>query len=249
MAILDSRSSDPRLQVLHLDRDLSIIEQKRSDNPEASIATDNLAYVIYTSGSTGIPKGVAIEHRNTVALLHWAKSVFTADELAGILASTSICFDLSVFELFAPLSWGGKIILVENALSLRATDAKRITLVNTVPSAMAALLAAGALPESVRVVNLAGEALRPELVRQLYQTGTVEKVYDLYGPSETTTYSTFTRRTANSPATIGRPISNTQIYLLDSNLRPVPIGVPGELYIGGAGVARELPASSGIDRG
>ena len=103
---------------------------------------------------------------------------------------------------------------------------------------MAALLAAGALPESVRVVNLAGEALRPELVRQLYQTGTVEKVYDLYGPSETTTYSTFTRRTANSPATIGRPISNTQIYLLDSNLRPVPIGVPGELYIGGAGVAR-----------
>ena len=130
-------------------------------------------------------------------MLNWAKSVFTSDEIAGVLASTSICFDLSVFELFVPLSWGGKIILVENALNLRETDAKGITLVNTVPSAMTALLAAGALPESVRVVNLAGEPLRPELVNQLYLTGTVEKVYDLYGPSETTTYSTFTRRTAN----------------------------------------------------
>ena len=155
-----------------------------------------------------------------------------------MLASTSICFDLFVFELFVPLSWGGKIVLVENALSLRETDAKGITLVNTVPSAMAALLAVGALPESVRVVNLAGEPLRSELVNQLYQTGTVENVYDLYGPSETTTYSTFTRRTANGPATIGRPITNTYIYLLDSRMQPVPIGVPGELYIGGAGVAR-----------
>jgi acyl carrier protein len=103
---------------------------------------------------------------------------------------------------------------------------------------MAALLSVGALPKSVRVVNLAGEPLRPELVNLLYQTGTVDKVYDLYGPSETTTYSTFTRRMANGPVTIGRPIANTRVYLLDSHLHPVPIGVPGELYIGGAGVAR-----------
>ena len=79
-------------------------------------------------------------------MLNWAKKVFSSDEIAGVLASTSICFDLSVFELFLPLSWGGKIILVENAMNLREKDAKGITLVNTVPSAMTALLAAGALP-------------------------------------------------------------------------------------------------------
>ena len=103
---------------------------------------------------------------------------------------------------------------------------------------MTALLAAGALPDSVRVANLAGEPLRPELVNQLYLTGTVEKVYDLYGPSETTTYSTFTRRTTNSSATIGRPIANTRVYLLDSQMQPVPVGVQGEMCIAGAGVAR-----------
>jgi amino acid adenylation domain-containing protein len=235
----DPQSSilDPRFTVVCLDRDLPLIAPS-DDNPKSCIDSENLSYVIYTSGSTGTPKGVAIEHRNTVALLHWAKEVFTADEIAGVLASTSICFDLSVFELFVPLSWGGKIILVENALSLREAADKGITLVNTVPSAMATLLGAGALPESVRVVNLAGEPLCRELVNQLYQTGMIEKVYDLYGPSETATYSTFTRRTANGLATIGRPIANTHVYLLDLRMQPVPVGVPGELYIGGAGVAR-----------
>ena len=112
-----------------------------------------------------------------------------------------------------------------------------ITLINTVPSAMSELLATGGLPESVRTVNLAGEPLPTELVRRIYQHG-VDQVYDLYGPSETTTYSTFTRRAEHGRATIGRPIANTKIYLLDAALQPVPIGVPGELYIGGAGVAR-----------
>jgi non-ribosomal peptide synthetase component F/acyl carrier protein len=103
---------------------------------------------------------------------------------------------------------------------------------------MAALHSAGGLPDSIRVVNLAGEPLQSELVEQLYRTGSVEKVYDLYGPSETTTYSTFTRRNAKGAVTIGRPIANTQIYLLGPNRLSVPIGVPGEIYIGGAGVAR-----------
>src|SRR4029453_4508669 len=103
----------------HLDRDLEKIAQESEENFDSGATAQNLAYVIYTSGSTGQPKAVAIEHRNTVALLHWAKSVFTPEELAGVLASTSICFDLSVFELFVPLSWGGKVILAENVLWLR----------------------------------------------------------------------------------------------------------------------------------
>ena len=236
LASTDSRS---QLKIVALDRDADAIRKEDRENPRGNLNSNNLAYVIYTSGSTGTPKGVAIEHRNTVALLHWAKEVFTDIELAGVLASTSICFDLSVFELFVPLSRGGRVVLVESALQLSKTpNAKRITLINTVPSVMTALLRAGRLPDSVRVVNLAGEPLRLQLVEELYKTATVEKVYDLYGPSETTTYSTFTLRTTDRPATIGRPICNTQVYILDSNLQPVPIGVPGEIHIGGSGVAR-----------
>ena len=160
-------------------------------------------------------------------------------ELAGVLASTSICFDLSVFEIFLPLMFGGKVVLAENALSLHDLAVKReITLINTVPSVMAQVLALGRLPETVSVVNLAGEALKTELVNQLYEEVSVNKVYDLYGPSETTTYSTFTLRRPNGPETIGRPIANTQIFIMDDTLQPVPVGTAGELYIGGDGMAR-----------
>ncbi len=231
--------SGRKINAVCLDRDWNTISKEDTHNLPRAARLDHLAYVIYTSGSTGQPKGVAIEHRNTVAFLYWAKSVFTTDELAGVLASTSICFDLSVFELFATLSWGGKVILVEDALALNKTASlSEVTLINTVPSALSELLANDGLPRSVRTVNLAGEPLAPELVRRIYQGGAVEKVYDLYGPSETTTYSTFALRTDKGRATIGRPIANTRIYILDAALAPVPIGVPGELYIGGSGVAR-----------
>ena len=199
----------------------------------------DLAYVIYTSGSTGKPKGVALEHKGAVALVSWAKELFTAEELSGVLASTSICFDLSVFEIFVPLCTGGKVILGENALALPGLPAAReITLINTVPSAIRELLRARAIPSSVKVVNLAGEPLATELVDQIYGQTHVRKVYDLYGPTETTTYSTGSLRKAGAPATIGRPLSNEEIYLLDRHLQPVPIGIPGELCIGGVGVAR-----------
>ena len=199
----------------------------------------NLAYVIYTSGSTGQPKGVAIEHRSAVNFVRWAQSVFTPEELAGVLASTSVCFDLSIFEMFVPLTMGGKIILADNALELpRLPSSAEVTLINTVPSAMAELVRAKAIPESVKVINLAGEALGTELVAQIYGETTVPKVFDLYGPTETTVYSTYALRSPDGPATIGRPIANTQIYLLDENQQLVPPGLPGELYIGGAGLAR-----------
>jgi amino acid adenylation domain-containing protein len=222
-----------------IDRDGEVINRESGNNVNSGVKTNNLAYVIYTSGSTGQPKGVAIEHRNASNLLYWAKTVYSPRDLEIVLASTSICFDLTVFELFVPLSWGGKVLLVNNALCLaHEAGPREITLVNTVPSVMATVLSAGRLPDTVRVVNLAGEPLRPELVKQIYDFGLVERVHDLYGPSETTTYSTFMLRTGDGPATIGRPISNTQVYILDSHLQPVPIGVPGELYIGGTGVAR-----------
>lgn len=227
------------INTICLDRDWQFLKQQSRENLLSEVTSNNLAYIIYTSGSTGKPKGVAIEHRSCIALLTWARQVF-ADELAGVLASTSICFDLSVFELFVPLSWGGKVILVENALHLPISPAAtEVSLVNTVPSIIIELLRINGLPVSVRTLNLAGEPLQHQLVQQIYQNDAIQKVFNLYGPSEDTTYSTFREvKKGDKIVTIGRPIDNAQIYLLDAHLQLVPVGVKGEIYIGGAGLAR-----------
>ncbi len=226
-------------RVLCLDADWETIAQADEKTLSTTATSHNLAYVIYTSGSTGKPKGVAIEHRSATALIHWAQHAFDTDIFAGTLASTSICFDLSIFELFVPLSCGGTIVLVQTILHLSTLPAaEKVTLINTVPSAMQEFLRMSEVPPSVRVVNLAGEPLQAQLVQRIYQQETVQKVFDLYGPSEDTTYSTHALRSAEGPDTIGRPIANTQVYLLDSHLRPVPVGVVGELHVGDAGLAR-----------
>ncbi|HEY0018395.1 MAG TPA: amino acid adenylation domain-containing protein, partial [Longimicrobium sp.] len=218
-------------------------------DPPPSAASADLAYLIYTSGSTGRPKGVQIEHRNAVAFLEWAAEVFPDEVLQGVLASTSVSFDLSVFEIFLPLGRGGCVILAENALQLGALPARgRVTLVNTVPSAGAELVRLGAIPPSVRVVNLAGEALPRELANALYAHTTAHSVYNLYGPSEDTTYSTFACMAAGEAGapSIGRPISNTRVYLLDPGMALVPVGIPGELYLAGDGLARGYLGRPGL---
>ncbi|HEX9671161.1 MAG TPA: AMP-binding protein, partial [Thermoanaerobaculia bacterium] len=201
----------------------------------------NLAYLIYTSGSTGRPKGVAIEHRSAAAFCRWAREWFSDAELAGVFASTSINFDLSVYELFVPLAWGGTVILGDNALALATTPAAaEVTLINTVPSAMTELVRLGAVPPSVRTVNLAGEPVRNALAQRIHALGTVERVWNLYGPSEDTTYSTFALAApgAESEPTIGRAVAGSRAYVLDRRLNPCPPGVPGELFLGGEGLAR-----------
>jgi amino acid adenylation domain-containing protein len=231
----------PLPHVVCLERDREIISHLPETVPPSAVLAENMAYVIYTSGSTGTPKGVVINHSSAVTMVQWAGEYFTEEQLAGVLASTSISFDLSVFEIFAPLSVGGTIILAENALQLPKVSATAtVTLVNTVPSAIAELVRNGLLPASVETVNLAGEALSRELVDQLYGEEAVKKVINLYGPSEDTTYSTYAligREEKRTPA-IGRPVANTQVYVLDSAGKPVPVGVTGELYIGGAGLGR-----------
>ncbi|HSF38618.1 MAG TPA: non-ribosomal peptide synthase/polyketide synthase, partial [Thermoanaerobaculia bacterium] len=217
--------------------------EEREERGVQGVRTDpeNLAYVLYTSGSTGTPKGVAVTHRSAVALVCWAATVYTPGELAGVLAATSLSFDLSVFELFVPLSLGGTVILAQNALELQTLpSAGRVTLVNTVPSVLAELSRLGSLGASVRTVNLAGEPLPRALADRLYAMGTLERVWNLYGPSEDTTYSTSARvaRDGSAAPVIGRPLMATRAYVLTQGWETQPVGVPGELYLGGAGLAR-----------
>ncbi|RKH23519.1 non-ribosomal peptide synthase/polyketide synthase, partial [Corallococcus sp. CA031C] len=240
-SLLDSLKLDTQgLDTLCLDALPEAVAARPTSAPRSDVSEANLAYVIYTSGSTGRPKGVSISHASASAFLDWALRTFSPAQLKGTLAATSVCFDLSVFELFAPLSCGGAVLLADNALALAGLPAaSEVTLINTVPSAIAELLRLGAIPASARTINLAGEPLPGTLARALYATGSVQHVFNLYGPTEDTTYSTFTR-VPEGPAepTIGLPLPETSAYVLSPHFFPQPIGVPGELYLAGAGLAR-----------
>ncbi|HXU31416.1 MAG TPA: amino acid adenylation domain-containing protein, partial [Thermoanaerobaculia bacterium] len=212
-----------------------------------ALSPRHLAYLIYTSGSTGRPKSVAIEHGTAAGFISWALAAFPPDELAAVLFSTSVCFDLSIFELFAPLSSGGALVLAENALDLPVVAGRHpVTLINTVPSALAELVRSEGLPPSVVTVNLAGEALPGELVERIFASSpNVRTVNNLYGPSEDTTYSTHARIVRSESGTpraeappIGRPLPGTQGHVVGRWGERVPQGVPGELRLGGSGLAR-----------
>ncbi|MFG2108900.1 amino acid adenylation domain-containing protein [Micromonospora chersina] len=234
-ADLAGRFPDTALAVDRLDPVEDATDPAPPSNPE------DLAYVIYTSGSTGRPKGVAIEHRSASVLMHWVRQTFDDAELGGLLAATSVCFDLSVFEIFGPLCWGGRVLLVDDVLALAAPAADRlpVTLVNTVPSAMGELLTASALPAGVRTVCLAGEPLTAALAARVWSRPHVRRLCNLYGPSEDTTYSTWAEVPPDSgDPPIGRPLPQTRAYVLDPDGQPVPPGEPGELHLAGAGLAR-----------
>lgn len=211
---------------------------------------DGLAYLIYTSGSTGKPKGVQIAQPNVAAMLEWALSYFSQEQLRHTLASTSVCFDISVFELFAPLCCGATVHLVDSILDLSFKTIDDLTLINTVPSALNGLLEADALPKSVTTVNVAGEPLQRVLVDKAYATGNVEKVINLYGPSEDTTYSTYAliAKDRSDKPIIGHLLDGSWGYILDEDLSPVLTGTVGELYIAGNGLSRgywQNPAQTG----
>jgi amino acid adenylation domain-containing protein len=227
--------------ILWLDEIAGKEAEMESTATPAEVLPANLAYIIYTSGSTGRPKGVAITHASAAVLVAWAQKTYTSGELQGVLASTSICFDLSIFELFVPLSIGGTSILVDHALQLASyTGNVPVTLVNTVPSAARELLRREGFPPTVQTINLAGEALSLQLVQDLYEQTTAQRIFNLYGPSEDTTYSTgaLIPPASTEAPSIGRPIERTRAYLLDQRMALVPLGQSGELYIGGDGLAR-----------
>ena len=203
--------------------------------------SDDLAYVLYTSGSTGRPKAVGIEHRNLVNLLSWGRSILSDAELGGVLFSTSLNFDLSAFEMFLPLAFGGCIVLVENLLALKSAPMQeKVRFVNTGPSLLEALLRVDGLPHGVTTVVVAGEKLPRHLVSSLFDAMPGVRLLNCYGPTETTVYSSCAIIDSSDRAepTIGRPIWNSTLHVLARGLALLPPGTEGELFIGGAGVTR-----------
>ncbi len=217
-----------------------LVSQLSSANLDIVIDQTSTAYLIYTSGSTGKPKGVLLTHRNAVTFIEWGKSVYDKEALKLVLASTSICFDVSIFEIFLPLSTGGAFTLVDNALEVIDSEPSRhYSLLSTVPSVMTEMLERGLIPESVTVINLAGEPLKPALVERIFSERNDVQMFNLYGPTECTTYTSYAELLpyCAHDVHIGKPISNTRFYILDEHLNAVPIGVPGELYIAGESVS------------
>ena len=206
--------------------------------PAAPPSPGSVAYVIYTSGSTGDPKGVQITHDNLAAFLQWCLREFADTDIGVVFAATSICFDLSVFELFFSLAAGKTIRIIESPAHIGAwLDAHRRILLNTVPSVVMELGRSGHDLSNVTAVNVAGEPAPPAL-RELLDLHRTE-VRNLYGPSEDTTYSTVYRLDdTTTTVPIGRPVDNTRVYVLDHAGQPAGIDVPGEVHLSGRGLCR-----------
>ncbi|MFI6291360.1 amino acid adenylation domain-containing protein [Nonomuraea sp. NPDC050790] len=208
------------------------------------------AYVIYTSGSTGMPKGVVVSNGGVTGLAAWAREILGDEHLRHVLLSTSLTFDVSALEMFAPLLNGGAVEIVEDPLALLEHD--RLTwsgsLISGVPSVLATVLADPSFQARAGCLIAAGEALPADLVTAVAERMPGCAVFNMYGPTETTVIATAGLVGADTPA-IGRPVPGTRAYVLDAALRPVPPGEPGELYVGGAAVARGYLNRPGLTAG
>ncbi len=230
----------PDATILCLDCEQDTIDQEDDVNLESVISPDNLAYAIYTSGSTGTPKGVLLEHRGLVNLAHAQQRIIRPAVRSRILQFSALSFDASVWELVMALTTGATLCLASRDQLLpgrplwRVLHDQHITIATLPPSVLASL-PTDPLPD-LQTLIVAGEACAPDLVTR-WAPG--RRFVNAYGPTETTVCATLgdCQATGQRPP-IGRPLDNMQIYLLDAYLRPVPVGVAGEVYIGGVGVAR-----------
>ena len=264
---LKSQISDLKseIELICLDRDLPASAQHSTANPDSGVTEDNLAYVIYTSGSTGQPKGVMIEHRGICNQLQWMQRQYplTADD--AVLLKTPFSFDLSLYELFSPLMAGARQVMAapgrqnDPAYLTELIRRERVTTLFMVPSHLQLLLEhpGFAACDSLHRVFCSGEPLPLALQKRFFdRMPRHTTLHNLYGPTEASVEATFwdcERRTRRNFVPVGRPIANYQIYILDEQLNPVPVGEPGELCIGGIGLARgylnqpELTAEKFID--
>ncbi len=226
--------------VVCLDTDWNIIEGQSEENPESNISPENLAYLIYTSGSTGTPKGVMVPHRGLCNVSQEQIRQFEVKPGMRVLQFASLSFDASIFEIVMALSSGATLwmapldSLLPGSTLIRLLQDQAINIVTLPPSALAALPIQN-LPD-LRTILVAGEACPPNLVENWSSSC---RFFNLYGPTETTIWASMVECfPGGGIPSIGRPIANTRIYILDRYMQPTPIGVPGELCIGGVGVAR-----------
>jgi amino acid adenylation domain-containing protein len=233
-----------RAELVCLDRDWSEIAASgaaNAANAVSAVEPKHLAYVIYTSGSTGRPKGVQITHRNVVNLVLAMQATPGISAGDTLLAVTTISFDIAGLEIYVPLSVGAKIVLISRTAALNAREMARlldqhqVTVMQAAPVTWRLLIESGWQPKASLKILVGGEALPRDLADSL--CGRAASVWNMYGPTETTIWSTCHRMRAGEPILIGRPIANTQVYVVDRALQLLPLGRIGELCIGGDGLA------------
>jgi amino acid adenylation domain-containing protein len=238
-----------KARVVCLDTDWeSLIASQSTENPTCEAKLENLAYVIYTSGSTGKPKGAMNTHGSILNRLLWMQDAYRLNSEDAVLQKTPFSFDVSVWEFFWPLMFGARLVVArpeghkDSDYLIKTIIAERVTTMHFVPSMLQIFLMARDVEKctSLRQVICSGEALTPELQKRFF-TRLNAKLYNLYGPTEAAvdvTYWECQQESNLKTVPIGRPVANTQMYILDRNMQPVPVGIPGELYIGGVQVAR-----------
>ncbi|MGH7832388.1 MAG: non-ribosomal peptide synthetase, partial [Candidatus Binatia bacterium] len=244
------RSRVPRCRVIDLVDDWEIISRESKHNPPAAARPQNLAYILYTSGTTGQPKGAMIEQRSLVNYLHWVNRDLMGEKVASLPAITKLAFDASLKQLLAPLLRGRAVWLLPDVLNtdlsklLNTIAGRSAAAINCVPSLWKSLLEElksgkhAASADNLACLLVGGERISPELVRNTFAALPHLEIWNLYGPTEATANATAARIKKDEEVTLGRPVANTQVYILDPQLRPVPVGVAGELHVGGAGLAR-----------
>lgn len=235
------RLPEIKARIVLIDRDWEVIEQEETGNPSSNAAPGNLAYVIYTSGSTGRPKGTLIEHASLCHLVFAQRRLFTDRERSCVLQFAPFSFDAMVWEMALALGSGGRLVLARQETLTTMEDlheliAKEGVTFATLPPSVLRLLSSSDLPE-LQVVIAAGERCTSEIVKR-WLPG--RRFINGYGPTETTVCATLgeCQNVSESDPPIGRPFLNTKVYILNERRDPVPVGVPGELYVGGAGLAR-----------
>ena len=223
-----------------LDTDWEIIERQSEENPGYSVTSENLAYAIYTSGSTGKPKGVLVAHRGLCNLAKAQIQIFDVQPNSRVLQFASLSFDVATSDLVIALCSGATLCIATNNAVLAGSGLIEVLRDRAITHIELPVAVLGVLPfeelPSLGTIIVGGEACSPDLIAK-WSSG--RRFFNAYGPTESTVCATIAECTDSSePPPIGRPIANTQVYILDAQLQLVPIGVPGELYIGGAGLAR-----------
>ncbi|MGH9734941.1 MAG: non-ribosomal peptide synthetase [Candidatus Acidiferrales bacterium] len=231
------------IEAFHVDRDPDVLAAQPTDNARSSATPESRAYVIYTSGSTGRPKGCELIHHGLVNFIRSMKLAPGMDESDVVIAATTVSFDIAVLELLMPLAVGARIVLASRAEARtpqtmsKLLREKSVTIAQGAPTSWRLLIDSGWEGQANLKILCGGETFPRDLANELVRR--VPTVWNMYGPTETTIWSTIHRVNPGAQRVpIGRPIHNTQIYILDSNLKPVPPGELGEIFIGGDGLAR-----------